>query len=318
MSQIETDKVEKRGDEWCVVHCHGEEAGEVIKCFPTKEEAEAMHRAIQANKGDKQRKIGFDRYVLEDKIIEETDETLTMPAIIASEIVHQYEDGWAYKPAEELEKMARVANRIGSVPVKILDHPGEDTNYLLLRQGDTHGKATNFRFVKNLVDAKTKRPMRRGVRADITWFKDVVPTDVLERVKNGELRDNSIGFTFDYDATAGMFNGVHYDYVQRNIFLNHIAAPIEAGRCPGPVCGIGYDSATTIKFDAQVMETCPVCRRIKEVGFAVAGKRLWNQYGDAVLEVIEGNPTLKATVPVEDLTAEFNKVFKELDSNLRK
>ena len=45
-----TEKVEKRGDKWCVVHCTGPDAGEVIKCFDTKEEAEAMHRAIMANK----------------------------------------------------------------------------------------------------------------------------------------------------------------------------------------------------------------------------------------------------------------------------
>lgn len=287
-----------------------------------KEDPEAYCVAIKRQiEGDKsQRKIGFDRYTLEDKIVYEDNEVLTMPAIIASEIVHQYEDGWAYKPAEELEKMARTANRIGSVPVKILEHPGADTNYLLLRQSDTQGKAANFQFVKNLVDEKTKRPMRRGVRADITWFKDVVPPDVLERVKNGDLRDNSIGFTFDYDDTSGDYNSVHYDYIQRNIFLNHIAAPIEAGRCPGPICGIGYDASLMIKFDAQVMETCPVCRRIKEVGFALAGKRLWTQYGGDVLEVIEGNPLPKATVdlPLADLDKEFAKAFKELDSNLRK
>jgi hypothetical protein len=48
--QAEGDKVVKRGDKWCVIHCHGEEEGEVIKCFETEEEAQAMHRAIQARK----------------------------------------------------------------------------------------------------------------------------------------------------------------------------------------------------------------------------------------------------------------------------
>ena len=43
-------KVEKRGNKWCVVHCHGPKAGQSIKCFDSKEEAEDMHRAIQANK----------------------------------------------------------------------------------------------------------------------------------------------------------------------------------------------------------------------------------------------------------------------------
>ena len=44
------EKVEKIGDKWCVVHCHGPDAGKPIKCFDSKEEAEAMHRAIMANK----------------------------------------------------------------------------------------------------------------------------------------------------------------------------------------------------------------------------------------------------------------------------
>ena len=45
-----TKTVERRGSQWCVIHCHGPDAGKPIKCFDTKEEAEAMHRAIQANK----------------------------------------------------------------------------------------------------------------------------------------------------------------------------------------------------------------------------------------------------------------------------
>ena len=42
--------VEKRGNQWCVVHCHGPDKGESIKCFDSKEEANKMHAAIQANK----------------------------------------------------------------------------------------------------------------------------------------------------------------------------------------------------------------------------------------------------------------------------
>ena len=44
------DVIEKRGDKWCVMHCHGPEAGTPIKCFDTEAEAEAMHRAIEAQK----------------------------------------------------------------------------------------------------------------------------------------------------------------------------------------------------------------------------------------------------------------------------
>ena len=44
-----SESIEKRGNQWCVVHCHGPDAGKVIKCFDTRAEAEAMHRAIMAN-----------------------------------------------------------------------------------------------------------------------------------------------------------------------------------------------------------------------------------------------------------------------------
>jgi hypothetical protein len=49
--------VEKRGNQYCTVHCHGKDKGEIIKCFPTKEEAEAQHRVIEASKHAKKIEI---------------------------------------------------------------------------------------------------------------------------------------------------------------------------------------------------------------------------------------------------------------------
>lgn len=268
---------------------------------------------------DYQRKIGFDTATLDDKILVDDDDHLVMPAVIASEIVHQYEDEWAYKPADELESMAKVASDIGSVPVKILEHPGASTNYLLLKQSDVYGRAENFQFVKNLKDSKTGRPMRRGVRADIRWFKDRVPEKVLTQIRDADLRDVSIGFTFDQDQTAGKWNGINYDYVQRNIFLNHLAAPIQKGRCPGPVCGIGFDTTLRYGLDEAVLKKCPVCRSITDVGLEAAGKRLFTKYGNEVLRVISGTykPPVKRKT-VEDLDREFRTAFAELEARLPK
>ena len=42
--------VEKRGSQWCTIHCHGEKAGTPIACFPTKEAAAKQHRAIESSK----------------------------------------------------------------------------------------------------------------------------------------------------------------------------------------------------------------------------------------------------------------------------
>ena len=50
------NKVVKRGNRWCLIHCHGPDIGKIIKCFSPeeggKEAAERMHRAIQARKSE--------------------------------------------------------------------------------------------------------------------------------------------------------------------------------------------------------------------------------------------------------------------------
>ena len=267
-------------------------------------------------------KIGFDKSVLDGKVLVDDDKLLAFPAIIASEIVQQYEDGYAYKPAEALAQMADVANLIGARPVKILEHPGADTNHLLLKHSDVHGVVKNFQFVKNLLDAKTKRPCRRGVKADVYWFKDKVDATTLDAIRKGSMLDVSIGFTFDRLDESGEFEGQHYDYKQTNIFLDHLAAPIPAGRCPGPVCGIGYDSSM-IRMDAKVLSDCPVCVHMRDVGWSLAGKRLYTAYGPDVLEVIEGNVlpaqpahTVADTV-TSDLDAEFAQAFTKWKAQLQ-
>jgi len=56
------------------------------------------------------RQIVQDFAILEDsKIIQDDDKFLVVKVVIASEIVHKYKDGMAYKPADELEKAAWTA-----------------------------------------------------------------------------------------------------------------------------------------------------------------------------------------------------------------
>ena len=182
------------------------------------------------------RKIGFDRATLGDKVAEETDEYLVMPAVIAREIVQPYRQGMAFKPAEELEKAAWTAEGRWVTTMK---HP--DTG-LITRRSDVKGRVEGVEFAKDITDPKTKRPMIRGIRANIRWFKDKVPKEVLDDVKSGALKDVSIGFTYEEDKTPGEWEGEKYDFVQRNIFVDHVVAPCPVGRCPSPYCGIGVDS----------------------------------------------------------------------------
>ena len=104
--------------------------------------------------------------VFEDsKIVQDDDKFLVVKAVIASEIVHKYKDGLAYKPADELEKAAWTAEGRW---VKALSHPASDH---IRNVNDINGRMENPRFRKDLNDPKTNRPCRRGIEVDIRFFK---------------------------------------------------------------------------------------------------------------------------------------------------
>lgn len=186
----------------------------------------------------------FDKIQLDpSKIIQDDEDELVVRTVLASEIVHQYPDGWAYKPAEELQKTAWT---LDGRWIRLFQHPAEKT---IQRAADVSGQIRRPKFTKSLRDPKTGRPMRRGIIGDIHFFKHdrgrpgctPTPEAVLAKIRSGDLHDVSIGFTYNKDVTPGAHNGTHYDYVQRNIFHDHIAAPVEVGRCPAPYCGFGLD-----------------------------------------------------------------------------
>jgi hypothetical protein len=144
--------------------------------------------------------------------------------------------------------------------------------------------------VKDLIDPKTKRPMRRGIRANIRWFKDKVSEDIITKIKSGNMRGVSIGFTYETDATPGEWNGQKYDFIQRNIFIDHVAAPIEEGRCPGPLCGIAVDAVvrkvtgdpweeTEENIRSGHKEPSDNCRTI-EISESEGIKAIYCKYGD--------------------------------------
>lgn len=243
-------------------------------------------------------KVSIDYSEIDSKIIRDDDEWLVKPIVIAAEIVQEYEDGKAYKAADELKEMYEYAKIAGSKPIKVLEHPGVDTDYLLKRNSDTYGRVENFRV---------ETTPRFRIIADGWWNKKVTPKEVIEDIRSNKMRDCSIGFTFTPDNTSGEWNGQHYDYKQTHIFLDHVAAPIPAGRCPGPVCGIGYDSKLHVESDAQ----CPVCTHMKQVGMSVAGKRLYAAYGPDVLEVIDTGYIPQAA------QCDFDKKFKETFGKLK-
>jgi len=168
------------------------------------------------------------------------DTTVFHDVVIASEIVQPYDDGRAYKPRDELEKYAPY---VDGRWVVVGAHPVEG---IISDRDQVSGRTVNPRYVKDLNDPKTKRPSRAGVRADIEIFDRKVPPKTLEDMKNGKKQDVSIGFFFSKDETPGIVEadsckGEEYDYVQRNMFHDHLAAGLDNGRCPMPYCGLGAD-----------------------------------------------------------------------------
>jgi hypothetical protein len=169
--------------------------------------------------------------------------TVFKDVVIARAIVHKYDDGMAYKPGRELENAYWTATGMWATS------GGHPSAAVISSRDEIHGRTVNVRFSRSLNDPKSGRPMSRGILADLEVFNDRVPPALLSDMKNGKKNDVSIGFFFDYDDTTGVVDdeedqalrGTTYDYVQRNITINHVAFGIDKGRCSMPYCGIGAD-----------------------------------------------------------------------------
>jgi len=166
--------------------------------------------------------------------------TVFHDVVLASEMVQPYEDGKAFKSRDELEAYTWT---IDGRWVIVGGHPMDG---IISERDQVSGRTVNPRYVIDLLDPKTGRPCRAGVRSDIEIFNDKVPKNTLEDMKNGKKQDVSIGFFYGKDDTPGVvedgpFKGAEYDYVQRNMFHDHTAAAIDNGRCPAPYCGLTAD-----------------------------------------------------------------------------
>ena len=162
--------------------------------------------------------------------------------VIAREIVQEYDDGRAWKPADELEKAAPYAGPRWAVSAR---HP--ETG-LLMDTEDIHGLFENPRFVKNLKDhGQTGRESVRGIMGDLWAFLKYIAPNTVKEMRNGKRQDVSIGFVFTMDENPGTvpegpLKGESFDYAQRDIFLDHLTFGINSGRCPMPYCGLTADS----------------------------------------------------------------------------
>ncbi len=168
------------------------------------------------------------------------DMTVFHDVVIASEIVQQYNDGLALKTRDELEAYAW---SVDGRWIMAGSHPADG---IISERDQVAGRTVNPRYVKDLKDPKTGRTNRAGVKADVQVFNSKISPELLTDMRNGVKPDVSIGFFFSKDQTSGTvedgtLKGLEFDYVQRNMFHDHLAVGIDAGRCPSPYCGLGAD-----------------------------------------------------------------------------
>ena len=154
--------------------------------------------------------------------VREDDETVTVPAVITKEGVYDYDGMLVYEPAEEIEEATLTARNAWIVE----NHPAE---IIVTKAEDIRGSVAEAVFVED------------RVKADLTFFKDRCSTKYLADIKKGRIKSVSIGFFWEPEEQKGEFNGEHYDYVMRKIFIDHVAVGSWRGRCNYPVCGIGIN-----------------------------------------------------------------------------
>jgi hypothetical protein len=154
--------------------------------------------------------------------VKEDDESLTVPAVITREDVYDYDGMLVYEPAEEIEQAAFTAQNAWIVE----NHPPE---VILTKAEDIRGRVVVASFEED------------RIKADLTFYKNRCSLQYLADIKKGRIKSVSIGFFWEPEPRKGEFNGKHYDYVMRNIFIDHVAVGSWTGRCSYPLCGIGID-----------------------------------------------------------------------------
>jgi hypothetical protein len=80
------------------------------------------------------------------------------------------------------------------------------------------------------------------IKAELVFFKNRCSPEYLNDIKSSRARSVSIGFFFDCIPQSGEFKGQHYDYVKKDILIDHVAVGSWQGRCSYPLCGIGVDT----------------------------------------------------------------------------
>jgi hypothetical protein len=170
------------------------------------------------------------------KIILDDEKELVVPAVLAREAVLRYPSGKSFRPATELKNsMLTFATWVVT---------GKHPPYMILTNpADVKGHTGSIQWDEAipLPDGKGTTP---GVRGQVHFLKDRCDPAFLEEVRTHKRKDVSIGFLSQDVLEPGEYKGEKYDFVQKNIMVNHVAAGVALGRGTrdGFPCEISVDA----------------------------------------------------------------------------
>ncbi|CAB4197488.1 Uncharacterised conserved protein UCP029215 [uncultured Caudovirales phage] len=137
-----------------------------------------------------------------------------------------------YRPADEVFNVDALASMVGK---PITDaHP--------------KGKVTSANFKKLTIGTILGAGKQDGnnVRADII----IQDAEAILKAEKGGVRELSLGYTVDLEEIPGIFNGEHYDAIQRNIRVNHLAI-VPKGRAGNARLNLDRNDAVVITEDVM-------------------------------------------------------------------
>jgi hypothetical protein len=173
-------------------------------------------------------KIGTSQIELDStKVILEDEKEIVIPALLAREAVLPYAQGKAFRPREELKSSLFTFDGAWCVSKRHPEH------MLVTKPYEISGKVSDVQWDE----------ARALVKGNVHLLKAKNDPAFIQDVKDGRLKDVSIGFIYEEDWTPGKYQGQPYDFVQRNLLINHVAVGVPRGRMTSPQVGLGLDSA---------------------------------------------------------------------------
>lgn len=170
-------------------------------------------------------------------------EYLVVDGVILTEGVHSANNGAAYYPDAELEKIAPTWNEL---PV-IVEHTKNTKGEFIGARDPAAVNLLEVGFVRNSAHADKRTRFEAWI--DVKKANQHIP-EVVKKIENKEKVELSSGlFTPIGNVESGSFNGTPYDWTARNIRADHVAIlPKSKGACDTTKgCGLNANAACGCK-----------------------------------------------------------------------